>query len=484
MISIRRIFFLLLMLNFSFQALAQKKSNPIKEAVIKSVELQKAEMVTMSDKIWAYAETALNEKQSSKLLADYAEAQGFKVERGVAEMPTAFVATFGSGKPIVGILGEFDALPGISQKAQPLKEPLLQGAAGHGCGHNLFGVASLAAAISIKELIQQGKLKGTIRFYGTPAEEAVGGKIYMARAGLFNDLDVCFDWHPGAGIESGTQSSRAMVDIIIEFKGKAAHAAADPRNGRSAVDGLEAFTDGVNMLREHVRPTVRMHYAITAGGDVPNVVPEYAKIWMWIRDSKRDGVQHVFDRVLEISKGAAIIAGVESKLSVISGDYEVLVVRKGAEAMQKNLEVLGPITYTEAENAFAKKIQEVSGVSQTGLDGKIYPIRETDENPQGGSSDVGDVSWIVPEIRLRVTTGATGAPWHAWAEVACAGMSIGHKGMVFAAKAMGITMVDVFENEQLRKDIRTEFEQKRNGHVHKPYIPDGPPPIPKETPKN
>jgi len=484
MTSTYKISFLLSITIFSFPTAAQKKGNPNKDAVIKSVESRKAELVVMSDKIWSYAETALKEKQSFKVLTDYAEAQGFKVERGVAGMPTAFIATYGSGKPIVGILGEYDALPGISQKAQPTKEPFVQGAAGHGCGHNLFGVGSLAAAIGIKELIQQGKLKGTIRFYGTPAEEAVGGKVYMARDGLFNDLDVCFDWHPGMGIESGTQSSKAMVEFYVEFKGKAAHAAADPWNGRSAVDGLEAFTDGVNMLREHVKPTVRMHYAIMAGGDVPNVVPEYAKIWMWIRDSKRDGVQHVLERVQNIAKGAAIIAGVESKLSVIGGDYEVLVVRKGAEAMQKNLELLGPITYSEEENTFAKKIQEVSEVPQLGLDGRINPIRETDENPSGGSSDVGDVSWIVPEIRLRVTTGAVGAPWHSWAEVACAGMSIGHKGMMFAAKAMAMTMVDVFENEQLRKDVRTEFEQRRNGHVFKPYIPDGPPPIPNETQKN
>jgi aminobenzoyl-glutamate utilization protein B len=464
----------------SLFAAAQKKPNANKDLVIRSVESRKAELVAMSDKIWAYAETALKENQSSKLLADYAESQGFTVERGVAGLPTAFIASYGSGKPIVGILGEYDALPGISQKSQPTKEPLVQGAAGHGCGHNLFGVGSMGAAVAIKELIQQGKLKGTIRFYGTPAEEAVGGKIYMAREGLFKDLDVCFDWHPGAGIQSGTQSSKAMVEFYAEFKGKAAHASSDPWNGRSALDGLESFTDGVNMLREHVKPTVRMHYVIVSGGDVPNVVPEYAKAWMWIRDSKRAGVQEVFERVQKIVEGAGIIAGVESKISVIGGDYEVLVLRKGAEATQKNLEQLGPITYTEEEIAFAKKIQEVSGVAPAGLDGKIYPIMETDENPQGGSSDVGDVSWIVPEIRLRVTTGAVGAPWHAWAEVACAGMSIGHKGMVYAAKAMSMTMVDIFENETLRKEVRAEFEQRRNGHVFKPYIPDGPPPLPVE----
>lgn len=459
--------------------MAQKqKANPNKTAVVQSVEMHRAELIKLSDEIWAYAETALREHKSAKALADYAEAQGFKVTRGVAQMPTAFTAEYGSGRPIIGIMGEYDALPGISQKAQPTKEALNAGAAGHGCGHNLFGAGSLGAAVAVKELIQAGKLKGTLRFYGTPAEESVGGKIYMARAGLFNDLDVCLDWHPDTEIAASTQSSQALVDFIVEFKGKAAHAAADPWNGRSAVDGLEAFTDGVNMLREHVRPSVRMHYAIVKGGDVPNVVPEYAKIWMWVRDSKRTGVEEVFTRVKEIAAGAAQIAGVESKVTVQTGDYEILVNRKGAEALQKNLELIGPITYTPEEIAFAKKIQEVQGGEQTGLDGKIYPIKETAEHPTGGSTDVGDISWIVPEITLVATTAPANTAWHGWSVVACGGMSIGHKGMTLAAKALSMTMVDLFENEQLRKDIRAEFDHRKGNQVYKPYIPDGPPPVP------
>jgi len=452
--------------------------NPNKTAVIQSVDKHQQELISVSDKIWAYAETALRENKSSKELADYAEAQGFRLKRGVAGMPTAFTAEYGSGKPIIGIMGEFDALPGISQKAQPTKEALNPGAAGHGCGHNLFGAGSLGAAVAIKELMQQGKLKGTVRFYGTPAEESVGGKIYMARDGLFADLDVCLDWHPDVEIAASTQSSQAMVDFIVEFKGKAAHAAADPWNGRSAVDGLEAFTDGINMLREHVRPSVRMHYAIMSGGDVPNVVPEYAKIWMWVRDSKREGVETVFSRVKEIAQGAAMIAGVEAKVTVQTGDYELLVNRTGASALQKNLEILGPINYTAEEIAFAKKIQEVQGGEQIGLDGKIHPLKETQEHPTGGSTDVGDISWIVPEITLIATTAPPNTAWHGWSVVACGGMSIGHKGMVLAAKSLAMTMVDLFENEQLRKDVRTEFEQRKGSHVYKAYIPEGPPPVP------
>jgi aminobenzoyl-glutamate utilization protein B len=455
-----------------------KKMNANKDAIIKSVEKHQQELISISDKIWGYAETALKEHKSSKELADYAEAQGFNVKRGVAGMPTAFTAEFGSGKPIIGIMGEYDALPGISQKAQSTKEPFEVGAAGHGCGHNLFGAGSLGAAVAVKELIQQGKLKGTIRFYGTPAEESVGGKIYMARAGLFSDLDVCLDWHPDVEIAASTQSSQAMVDFIVEFKGKAAHAAADPWNGRSAVDGLEAFTDGVNMLREHVLPSVRMHYAIKAGGDVPNVVPEYAKIWMWVRDSKRTVVEEVFTRVKDIAKGAALIAGVEAKVTVQTGDYEMLVNRTGAGALQKNLEILGPITYTPEEIAFAKKIQQEQGGEQTGLDGKIYPLKETKEHPAGGSTDVGDISWIVPEITLVATTAPANTAWHGWSVVACGGMSIGHKGMLLASKSLGMTIVDLFENEQLRKDVRAEFDKRKGTTIYKPYIPDGPVPLP------
>ncbi len=459
-------------------AAQSKKPNPKKDAVIKSVQNHEKELIKLSDEVWSYAETALKETKSSKVLADYAESQGFKVKRGVANMPTAFIAEYGSGKPIIGIMGEFDALPGISQKAQPTKEALVTGAGGHGCGHNLFGSGSLGAAVAIKELIEQGKLKGTIRFYGTPAEEAVGGKIYMAREGLFSDVDVCLDWHPDVEISANMQSSQAMVDFVVEFKGKAAHAAADPWNGRSALDGLELFLDGVNTLREHVRPSVRMHYVIQSGGDVPNVVPEYAKLWMWVRDSKREGVDDVFARVKDIAKGAGLMAGVESKVTVQSGDYEILVNQKGAETLQKNIEALGPIVYTDEEIAFAKKIQEVSGGKQVGLDGKIHALKPTKEHPEGGSTDVGDVSWLVPEITALVTTAPANAPWHSWAVVACGGMSIGHKGLVFAAKSLAMTMVDLYENEQLREDIRAEFENRKGNHVYKAYIPEGPPPVP------
>ncbi|HMJ70459.1 MAG TPA: amidohydrolase [Cyclobacteriaceae bacterium] len=464
-------------------AFAQKSKpatiTPNKKAVIQSVDSHTTEMIGISDKIWAAAETAFNESQSSKLLADYAEANGFKVERGVAEMPTAFVATFGSGKPVIGILGEFDALPGLSQKASPVKDPINVGQPGHGCGHNLFGTASLGAAIAIKDLISQGKLKGTIKFFGTPAEEKFFGKLWMARAGLFNDLDVCMDWHPGAETKPAVQTGLALVDFIVEFYGQAAHAAADPWNGRSASDGLELYANGINYYREHVKPTVRIHYHIQDGGQVVNVVPDYSRIWVRVRDSKREGVDVVYQRVMEMAKGAAIMANVDHKISLVSGIYEVLVNRTGAGYMQKNLELLGPNTYTPEEITFAKKIQESTGKEQVGLYSKVEPLDETLENSGGGSTDVGDVSWIVPTIRLSAATAPIGTPWHSWAVVACGGMSIGHKGMTQASKLLAMTMIDLFEDPEKVEAVKADYKKNRGDAPYKAMIPDGPPPLPK-----
>jgi aminobenzoyl-glutamate utilization protein B len=451
-----------------------------KSAVLASVEKHQQELIKLSDQVWGFAETAMKETQSSKVLADYAEAQGFKVTRGVAEIPTAFIAEFGSGKPIIGILGEFDALPGLSQKAQPVKEALEANAPGHGCGHNMFGVGSLGAALSIKELIAAGKLKGTIRFYGTPAEEDLAGKVWMARAGLFNDLDVCLDWHPDYENKANMQSSQAVTDFNISFKGKSAHAAADPWNGRSALDAAELFTTGINFMREHVKPSVRMHYVYTKAGNVPNVIPSEAAVWLWIRDSKRSGVAEVSERMKDIAKGAALMAGVDYEIKLNSGLYEILINETGAKALQSNMNLVGPLVYTKDELSFADKIMKEYGIEAKGINGAIKPLEATKPDPPGGSTDVGDVSYIVPEISLLATTAPYESPWHSWVVVACGGMSIGHKGMLFASKALGTTMVDLFENEKLRQDIRTEFLKRKGNEVWKAMLPDGPPPVPKQ----
>jgi aminobenzoyl-glutamate utilization protein B len=457
--------------------MAAQKMNANKKAVVQSIEKHEAELIKISDAIWAAAETAFEEDQSSKLLADYAEANGFMVERGVAGMPTAFVASYGSGKPVISVLGEFDALPGISQKAQPTKEALNDGAAGHGCGHNLFGTASLGTAIAVKELIASGKLKGTVKFFGTPSEEKFFGKIWMVQAGLWDDVDVNISWHPSATTKADVQSSLALVDFKVEFYGQAAHASADPWNGRSASDALELYTTGINYYREHIKPTVRIHYHIQDGGQVVNVVPDYSKLWVRVRDTKRSGMLPVYERVQAMAEGAAILANVDYKISLISGIYEVLVNRAGGEIMQKNLELLGPITYTDEETAFGRKIQEATGKPQVGMDSSITPLEETKSNPGGGSTDVGDVSWNVANINLGVTTAPKDTPWHSWAVVACGGMSIGHKGMTYAAKAMGMTMVDLFENQKLVDKVKAEYLERKGDEKYEAIVPDGPPPI-------
>ncbi|MCI4670346.1 MAG: amidohydrolase [Bacteroidia bacterium] len=454
-----------------------KKIDKNKEVVISSLEGKYEELSKLSDKIWSFEEIAFRETQSSKALINYAKAQGFTVKEGVAEIPTAFVAEYGSGKPIIGIMGEFDALPGLSQKTVPSKDPLHQGAPGHGCGHNLFGVASLGAATAIKELIEKKKIKGTVRFYGTPAEEKFFGKLWMIRAGLFDDVDVMMDWHPSAETKADVQSSLALVDFLVEFYGQAAHAASDPWNGRSASDGLELYTTGIHYYREHIKPTVRIHYHIQDAGKVVNVVPDYAKIWTRVRDSKRDGMVKVWEQVEKIAEGAAMMANVDYKITLISGLHEILPNRAGGAAMQANLESLGAISYTEEEQEFAKKIQAATGSEVVGIESKINPLEETLENPKGGSTDVGDVSWVVPTVRLRATTAPKGTPWHSWAVVACGGMSIGHKGMSYASKALAMTMVDLYMNPELVENVKAEFKERKGDYTYKGIIPPGPPPL-------
>ena len=453
-----------------------QKLDKTKKNIISSIENHKSEIIKISDQIWKLAELSFDEHKSSKILSDYAEKNGFTVEKGVAGMPTAFVASYGSGKPVISVLGEFDALPGLSQDTTPDKNPLIEGGSGHGCGHNMFGAASLASAIAIKEQIENGDLKGTIKFFGTPSEEKFFGKIWMVEAGLWDDVDVNISWHPAASTEADVQTSLALIDFKVEFFGQAAHASMDPWNGRSAADALELYTTGINYYREHVHPTVRMHYHIQDGGQVVNVVPDYSKVWVRVRDTKRSGMTPVYERVVEMAEGAAILANVDYKVSLISGIYEVLVNRKGGELMQKNLELLGPIEYTQEEIKFAKGIQASTGKSQLGLDSSIKPLRETLENPGGGSTDVGDVSWNVPNINLGVTTAPVDTPWHSWAVVACGGMSIGHKGTIYAAKAMAMTMSDLYKNEKLIQQINKEFLERKGDEKYVAMI-DGPAPI-------
>ncbi|MFQ3334976.1 MAG: aminobenzoyl-glutamate utilization protein B [Candidatus Arcticimaribacter sp.] len=465
---------LLCFITLGIQGVQSQSKSKIKKEIIKSVDAHQEAMIEVSDAIWEAAETSLQEFKSSEYLMTFAEQNGFKVEKGVAGVPTAFTATYGSGKPVIGILGEFDANAGISQKKQPTREARVPGGAGHGCGHNLFGTASLGAAIAIKEQIEKGTLKGTIVFYGTPAEETIFAKVWMAREGLFDKLDVCMDWHPGDGIEAATQSSKALVDFRVKFYGSTSHASADPWNGKSAVDAMELFTTGLNYYREHIKPTARIHYDIEKAGDVVNVVPDYAQIWTRLRENDRPNVDILYERAKEIAKGAALMAGVTHEIELISGIYEIQVNRKGAEVMQKNIESLGPIYYTDSETSYANTILKETGKPLNGIDGAVHPLLPS-LPAQGGSTDVGDVSQLVPTIRMSATVAASGGPWHSWAVVACTGMSIGHKGMFYASKALGMTMVDLFTDPKLVERVKEDFKNNRTNPSYEPRIPAGPP---------
>ena len=458
-------------------ALAQG-NRPLMQRATALVELQGADLTRLSDEVWSFAEIGFEETKSADALMAYAQRHGLTVERGVAGMPTAFVASFGSGKPVIAILGEYDALPGISQKATPAREPLHAGLGGHGCGHNLFGAASLGAAVAIKEMIAAGTLKGTIRFYGTPAEESIGGKIYMIREGLFKDVDVALAWHPDTKTTVDNLGAQANVQFMVEFQGKTAHAAADPWNARSAADAVEAYTHGINLLREHVRPTVRIHYTVERAGDVPNVVPDYARVHTWVRDSRRAGVDTVFARVKEIARGAAIIAGVEHTITVRTGLSDMIILENGLKLLHENLTWIGAPTYSESELAFARTLQTNAGVSPVGMKPELAPLAPIAADPPGGSTDVGDVSQVVPTLHFYAATAPSGVPWHAWPVVASSGMSIGHKGMLHASRAIAATVVDLYERPELVDAIQKEFAEKTAGKTYRGYLAPGPPPVP------
>ena len=451
--------------------------NKLKKDLLNSIEEKTLELTSLSDKIWEAAEVAFREDKSAEYLIEYAEANGLKIERGLAGMPTAFTASYGKGKPVIGIIGEFDALPGLSQTTAPYRDELIEGGAGHGCGHNLFGTASLGAAIAIKELIEKGSIEGTVKFFGTPAEEKFFGKLWMIREGVFDDVDICMDWHPADKTEANVQPSLALVDFMVEFTGQSAHASMDPWNARAANDALELYTSGINAYREHVKPSVRMHYHIQDAGQVVNVVPDYSRIWVRVRDITKEGLQPVYDHVRKMAGGAAIMANVEHKVSLISGIHDLLPNRTGGAAMQKNLEALGDIQYTQEEIDFALEMQRNNGKPKIGIDGKIRSLRETLKSPGGGSTDVGDVSYNVPVVSLNVTTAPKGVPWHSWSVVASSGMSIGHKGMLYAAKALGMTMVDIFKDSRLRDDIKREFDERIGEYEYDPFLDPGPPPL-------
>jgi aminobenzoyl-glutamate utilization protein B len=412
--------------------------------------------------IWGYAELGYKETQSSALLQQQLKDNGFVVEAGVAGIPTAFVATYGSGKPVIGILAEYDALPGLAQEAVPEKKSIAGQKGGHGCGHHLFGVASVAAGIEIKKLIEQRQFKGTIKVFGCPAEEGGSGKVYMVRAGLFRDVDAAIHWHPDNLNEVTMTSALANKSAKFRFRGLSAHASMAPEKGRSSLDAVEAMNYMVNMMREHIPQETRIHYVITDGGKAPNVIPDYAEVYYYVRHPKRSEVVAIFDRVVKAAEGAATGTETRMEYEVIGGTHDLLLNRTLAEVMQQNLEQIGGFTYSPEEEAFARKIQstftytvpDVKSVSN------ILPLR-AQPNAGGGSTDVGDVSYVVPTVGLSAATWAPGTPAHSWQAVACGGTEIGTKGMLLAAKTMALTAIDLYTSpaiisraaEELRRNI-------------------------------
>jgi len=478
----KRYFKLITILIFSLIQLTYAESKlstkDLKNELSGRVDKKSQLLVEVSDSLWEYAEIALLEYKSSKLLMEVLEKEGFDVEREVAGMPTAFVASYGSGKPIIGILAEYDALPGLSQDSTAFKKARKEGGAGHGCGHNLFGAGSLGAALVLKEVIEAHKIPGTIRLYGCPAEEDIGGKLYMARDGLFDDLDACIAWHPSYETKVDVRGSQAIDDLEIEFSGKTSHAAFDPWKGASALDAVEMTTFGINLLREHVKPTVRIHYVITQGGKVPNIVPEHAKLWLWARDSSRQGVKDVVKRIEEIVKGAAIATGTSSKINYNGSYHEMLVNLTGSKVMQRNLEMIGSITYRDEEAAFAKRIQKETNIEEKGMICEIKELEDHTKDPEGGSTDVAEVSWITPTLHLSTTCAPYGIPWHSWAVVSSSKHSIGYKGMFLAAKVMATTALDLFLDKEILTKMKKEFKDKLMGYTYKSGIPqDQKPPV-------
>lgn len=448
------------------------------EKIVNQLDQRFEHYANVANKIWTFAELGYQEERSSSLLQNELKQAGFKVEAGVAEIPTAFVATYGSGKPVIGILAEFDALPGFSQAATPEKKERAGASTGHACGHHLFGTASTAAAITIKNWLEESGHSGTIRIYGTPAEEGGAGKVYLVRAKLFDDVDAVLHWHPSSRNSASARSSLSNKSAKFRFYGKASHAASAPDQGRSALDGVEAMNMMVNMLREHVPMESRIHYVITRGGEAPNVVPAFAEVYYYVRHPDRAVVKKLFERVVDAAKGAALGTGTKMEYEVIHGIYNLLPNATLAKVMHANLKKVGGFDYTEEEKVFAEKLQ-------TTLDNP-RPLSTTNEidpfevrlKGSGGSTDVGDISWVAPTVGLGTATWVPGTPAHSWQAVAAGGMSIGHKGMIIAAKTLSYTAIELFQSPEVLKQAKVELlERTGEGFQYEALLGDRKPPL-------
>jgi aminobenzoyl-glutamate utilization protein B len=448
---------LLSLLLITVTSFAQKT----KQDVFKAIDSKTDQYAGIAHQIWEYAEVGYQETKSSALLQETLTAAGFKVEKGVAGIPTAFVATYGSGKPVIAILAEYDALPGVSQDAVPEVKAVAGRTSGHACGHHLFGTASSAAAIAVKDWMIANKKQGTLRVYGTPAEEGGAGKVYMVRDGLFNDVDVVLHWHPGAINSASFGTSLSNKSGKFRFYGVASHAAASPERGRSSLDAVEAMNNMVNMMREHVPSETRIHYVITRGGEAPNVVPAFAEVYYYVRHPDRDQVVSIWDRVVKAAEGAALGTETRMEFEITGGVYNLLANETLSKAMDNNLRMVGGYTYTDQEKEFALKIQKTFTTTPPKLESTNTIIDFGANGDKGGSTDVGDVSWVVPTVGLSTATWVPGTAAHSWQAVAAGGTSIGTRGMMMAAKTLAGTAIDLFEAPKVIQDALKELTSRR-----------------------
>ncbi len=447
---------------------AQDQSKDARDSYLKQdIESALSLYADLSKKIWTLAEVGYQEYESSRILQERLRDEGFAVESGVADIPTAFVATYGSGQPVIALLAEYDALPGISQDTVPIRQERPEAEAGHACGHHLFGVGSMAAGIAVKNWLQSTGNEGTIRVYGTPAEEGGGGKIYMVKGGLFDDVDVVLHWHPSSSNGADASSSLANKSAKFRFYGQASHAAGAPERGRSSLDGVEAMNFMVNMMREHVPAESRIHYVITRGGEAPNVVPEFAEVFYYCRHPKADQVKKNFDWIVEAAEGAAKGTQTRMEYEVIHGLYDLLPNETLARTMHTNLLKVGGVYYNDAEKEFAQQIAESYGDIPYSLESAkaVKPFR-VQERGTGGSTDVGDVSWVVPTAGMRAATWVPGTSAHSWQAVAAGGTTIGIKGMEVAAKTLAMTAVDLLLNSEKIKSAWQELNRRRGEDFH------------------
>jgi aminobenzoyl-glutamate utilization protein B len=432
-----------------------------------AIEQASPQMEQLAHELWQLAELSLEEVQSARLLLARLQAAGFTItSRGTAGVPTAFIAEWGIGQPRLGVLAEYDALPGLGNEPVPQKAPRQDGnTSGHGCGHNLLGAAAIGAATALKHVMDAYQISGTLRVYGCAAEETEGAKVYMARAGLFNDLDAALHWHPGSDAAISNFRSAATNSVRIEFFGKAAHAGGAPWLGRSALHAAELCAHGINLMREHVEPTARIHYVFEQGGQAPNVVPDYARIRLYVRDIDRAHVEASTRWIKQIVEGAALATQTRGVALVYSGLYDLLPNHPLAERMQAHLDRIGVPDYTGEEHTFARELQQSFGAEQQGMAAAPTPLSEG-EPAFGFSTDVGDVSWCTPTMGCGMPTVPLGVGLHTWAATACHGTSIGLKGAIFAARVLAAMGVDILTDAALRQAARADFERRTSG---KPY---------------